>query len=209
MKNLMNLLLLLGMSLSLAAQDAEIQKNMETLISKYSDAEALSLNFTLEIQEAEAGAEIIDGKFYQKNGNFFLESSYQTVLSDGKTAWIYIPSNEEIQIVTADEDESTMSPQTMLKSFYSEDYEAREVEAESGLKAYEFKPTQEDDIFKVRMTYYPRSMKVKSIEAFEKNGNRYKMSLASQNFSAELEDSMFVFDKKKYPGIHIEDLRID
>jgi len=48
---------------------------------------------------------------------------------------------------------------------------------------------------------------VQSFTFFEKTGNRYKYSISQFTPNAKIDDSYFTFDPKKYPGVHVEDLR--
>ncbi|MBD0376889.1 MAG: hypothetical protein ICV51_14820 [Flavisolibacter sp.] len=46
-----------------------------------------------------------------------------------------------------------------------------------------------------------------SAKFLEKNGNRYSYTVNSLNPNASLSDASFVFDKNKFPGVEVVDLR--
>jgi hypothetical protein len=48
---------------------------------------------------------------------------------------------------------------------------------------------------------------ISSTKVLEKSGNKYTYAVSSLNGKANLPDTHFVFDKKKYPGVEVIDLR--
>lgn len=192
-------------------QDTELNGLLDELIQKYSETAVASIEFELELQMAESDPEVYPGQFYKKAESYHIATEMQTVISDGEDAWIYIPDNEEIQIVDVEEDDDMMSPDGLLNKFYSDEYKYRSRKTDvPGELLVEFVPEDsDDDIFKVQMLIDEKTKTVKQIKAFEKSGDQYTMKLKSQDFSATLDDALFVFDKSKYPGVHVEDLRID
>lgn len=192
-------------------QAQSLENLLDGLIEKYSKTESVVVDFKLVLAPAEMDVETYDGKFYRKGENLLVESELQTVISDGKDAWIYIPDNEEIQIVDADGEEAGLSPQALLEQFYNDNYQYRSQNTATPSEILvEFTPNDKDeDIFKVQMIIDKKLSLVREIRAFQKNGDRYTMILTNQKFDINLDDTLFVFDKSKYPGIHIEDLRLD
>ena len=48
---------------------------------------------------------------------------------------------------------------------------------------------------------------IQSFTMFDKSGNKYKYTITKFNPAAKVEDAVFIFDAKKYPGVEIIDLR--
>jgi len=211
MNKVITLALLFSFTLVGTGHAQSLENLLDGLIVKYSETESVSLDFTLVLQPAEMDEETYTGKFHRKGERLLVESDMQTVISDGKDAWIYIPDNEEIQIVDADGEEAGLSPQALLEQFYNDDYQYRSQNTATPAEVLvEFVPNDKDeDIFKVQMIIDKKVSLVREIRAFQKNGDRYTMRLANQQFDIDLDDALFVFDKSKYPGVHIEDLRLD
>lgn len=60
---------------------------------------------------------------------------------------------------------------------------------------------------KVRLVISKADKTIKSWKIFEKNGNRYDYVIKSFTPNKALEDKEFSFDKSKYPGVEVIDLR--
>jgi hypothetical protein len=45
------------------------------------------------------------------------------------------------------------------------------------------------------------------MKLLEKTGNKYTLSTSGLKTNSNVQDGMFVFDTKKYPGIEVVDLR--
>jgi len=194
------------------AQDSDTDALLTSLVDKYSESASAQMSFSLEITPAESSSETFAGTFARKGSSFYLNSPMQSVISDGKDAWIYIPDNEEVQIVDADEEGSLFSPQTLLEKFYNDSYKYRALPSSaSGRQVIEFVPVNadEEEIYKMEMTIQRSSLLILELKAFDRSGDRYTMTLSDQQFDVELDDELFVFDAKNYPDAYIEDLRID
>ena len=47
------------------------------------------------------------------------------------------------------------------------------------------------------------------MKVFSKDGSKFTLKIESMATNKIYPAEMFVFDKTKYPGVHVEDLRID
>ena len=61
------------------------------------------------------------------------------------------------------------------------------------------------NFFKVLL--YTDNQNIVSSKVFEKNGNRYTYSVSNMQTGKTIDESLFVFDAKKYPGVEVVDLR--
>ena len=62
-------------------------------------------------------------------------------------------------------------------------------------------------MFKVKLWVNPSDYTIKKWVMFEKSGNRYAYIISKFNSKPLTTVSTFKFDKTKYPGVHVEDLR--
>ena len=50
---------------------------------------------------------------------------------------------------------------------------------------------------------------VAQMKVFSKDGSRYTLKIIDIRANMNYTSDVFAFDESKYPGIHVEDLRID
>lgn len=60
---------------------------------------------------------------------------------------------------------------------------------------------------KVYVTVDKNTKTIYSTRVLEKNGNKYTYTVNNMNGKATVSDALFIFDKKKYPGVEEVDLR--
>ena len=202
--------------LAAAQSDPQARADLERLRAKYEQAGTLDARVALEIQFPEQPAEVQEGRIRQDGDRYRVEFDRQVVISDGSTVWMYLPDNQEVQVYDAEDGSASdgfMRPQDFLTIYDNDGFEyalAGEV-AEGGttLRQIEFKPTDRGSEFaKVRMTYDPRSLEVRRVKVFNKDGSRFTLSLTSLNSGAALPAALFRFDETAHPGVMVEDMRL-
>ena len=62
--------------------------------------------------------------------------------------------------------------------------------------------------FKVKLWMDTSNKMIKRLKIFDKNGSKYTYDITTLNTKIVLDDSFFVFDKSKHPGVTVEDLRL-
>ena len=76
------------------------------------------------------------------------------------------------------------------------------------MQQIEFKPLDKTyDYSKIRMTINKNTNEVLMVKAFGKDSSRYTFSINQLSSNKTFAANYFTFDKSKYPGYHIEDLR--
>jgi len=123
---------------------------------------------------------------------------------------MYMKNNNVVQINNFEDDEDPMSPGRLLK-IYESDKEfvyaiTNEVKGDTKVEI-EFKPLSKDaDFFKIRLEVDKVKTEVKSIKVFAKDGTTYSLDIKSIR-SITPDESVFMFNKSKFPGVKVEDLR--
>ena len=142
---------------------------------------------------------------------FRLKISGQEVINDGKTTWTYLKNENEVNISDSDPDSQDMSPSqiyTMYKKGYKYTYVQQVTEAGEPLDVIELVPeNRQNDLFKVRLKVRKKDTSVKSWQMFKKNGNRYSFSIKNFIPNPPVAPTFFAFDKVKYKGVKVIDLR--
>ncbi len=191
---------------------------LEKLRTKYEAYKTVEADFKLIIEIPEEDKEVQTGNLAQKGEQYRLKLDNQSIYSDGKTLWLYLKSNNEVQINNVDdfeeEDEDFLSPKDLLRIYEKEDfiYALTNEGTEKGvaIQQIEFKPTDKDSEYaKMRLTIDKRKNQIMRIKAFAVDGARYTMDVTKFKPNLAYKTTDFTFNPKDFPGIHVEDLRID
>ncbi len=191
---------------------------LEKLRNKYEAFKTVEADFNLTIEIPEEEEEIQTGNLAQDGDKYRLQLNNQAIYSDGKTLWLYLKSNNEVQINNVEdfeeEDEDFLSPKDLLRIYEQEDfiYGLTNEGYEKGIaiQQIEFKPIDKDSEYaKMRLTIDKKKNQIMRIKAFAVDGARYTMDVTKFKPNLAYKSTDFIFNAKKYPGIHVEDLRID
>jgi len=185
-------------------------RKLEVKYNAYSAIEA-AFSITIEIPEEEPILQ--EGKLIQKGDMYFMETEAQTVYSDGESMWLHLKEDHEVQINDIEEDEASvinLSPKGILAMFDETTYEYAITNKEGHINHIEFKPLDKDSEFrKLRVSINTKTNQLLDTKVFYTDGIRYTMTVATVTPNLSYEDEVFVFDASKFPGIYVEDLRID
>jgi len=154
------------------------------------------------------------GVLIQKQENYQLELEDQLHICNGKELWLYLKEKNEVQIhEVGDGDDALLTPKDLLKFYERTDYISALTNEYSKknrtVQQIEMKPAERGgDILKFRVEIYKKTSEIVSIKAFFADGVRYNVYVDKLTPSPEVLPD-FVFNPKKYPGVNVEDLRID
>lgn len=191
---------------------------LEKLRKKYEGYKTVEADFKLTIEIPEEDAEIQTGNLAQEGEKYRLKLDNQAIYSDGQTLWLYLKSNNEVQINNVDdfeeEDEDFLSPKDLLRIYEKEDFiyglTNEGYENGAAIQQIEFKPIDKDSEYaKMRLTIDKRKNQIMRIKAFAVDGARYTMDVTKFKPNLTYKNADFIFNPKDFPGVHVEDLRID
>ncbi len=218
MKNTFLLILVSFLSVQSFGQsvDPAAKKILERLKADYESHSSMEIDFDLVLDLPESPTETQSGKIVQSGEFYKVHLADQAIYCDGTGIYVHLIDNNEVQINDIDDgdDSEMMSPKDLLRVYESEAFEyAITGEAKEGgkvVKYIEFKPTDADSEYaKLKMTVLSKKPELKSMTIFGKDGSRYTIQVKSILFDKKYEKSIFEFDASKYPGIRVEDLRLD
>lgn len=189
---------------------------LEKVKVKYEAYKAIEATFTLTIEIPDQPKEEQAGKLVQQGDKYRLELASQHLICDGKSVWLYLKQNKEVQINTFDPDEDSgfLSPKDLLRIYEREDfvYVLSNEYSEGGkiLQDIEFKPLDASSEYsKMRLTVDKATSQIKRIKAFSKDGSRYGLTVGAFKTNLTYPASMFTWTKAECPDCYVEDLRID
>ncbi len=156
--------------------DPEAKKILDKIRKKYEGYKTLEATFSLTIELPGQDKEVQKGTIAQEDKKFCLEMDQQVIVSDGKTTWVYLKKNNEVQINDADPADTEngfLTPKDLLKRYQKGDhlYAVTEKITENGklLTQIEFKPTdKKSEYSKLRVSIDEKAGSIQSVKAFWK-----------------------------------------
>ncbi|MBX7164621.1 MAG: outer membrane lipoprotein carrier protein LolA, partial [Saprospiraceae bacterium] len=135
----------------------------------------------------------------------------QTVICDGKTNWTYLKESNEVQISEAKSSEGAISPTTIF-TMYEKGFKTKFM----GEKTINGKVVQQIELipedpkkkfFKIMLNIDKAGKYVSEAKIFEKSGGILTYTIAKFTPNIAVNDETFTFNKSKFPGVDIVDLR--
>jgi outer membrane lipoprotein-sorting protein len=193
--------------------DPDAKKLLDAVSNKFKTFKSVQATFALKIENS-AGKNLgtKSGTVYMKATKYRVSVTGQEIFCDGVNISTYDKSANELTITKVDPSANSITPQKIFTNFYDKDflYKLNE-EVKSGGKAIqqiELTPIDKSKpFFKVLVNVDKTSQTIVSTKVFEKAGNIYTYSVSKMNTTSLVNDTQFVFDSKKYPGVEVVDLR--
>ncbi len=195
--------------------DPQAKAILDKLRKKYQGYQSLEQAFTLEIELPEQKKEVQQGKMAKQGKKYRVDLASQSIICDGASLWLVLHQNKEVQINNLPDpadDETVLSPEALF-NFYEKGkfvyFLVNETTAAGKVvQEIEFKPLDKNSEYsKFRLTVEKATLNVLSMKAFGKDGSRYTLNLGTLTPNKAFAAQHFSFDKAKYPGYRVEDLR--
>ncbi len=212
MKNIILLLSLAYFNMPVN-QDSEAKKILDRLNATYKTYATLEIHFDLELNYPEREYIRQQGLLIQDRNKYVFKTQDQEIYGDGKAVWLYLKERNEVQINNYEEDEeglSIVTPKDLLRQYQTGSFEYAVTGKEGDYTLIEFKPVDEDSEYtKFRLTIDARKNTLHKVFAFGKDGSNMSFSIRRLEPNKRYPPETFTFNPAKYPGVFIEDLRID
>ena len=176
--------------------------SLDKAIAKISEAESISINFTL-CQEGDDTAGTID----MQREKFVLHLSDMTVWFDGTTQWTYIESAQEVNISTPEAEELEQTSPLLLLQSYKKDFICQSTEKNGDICTAVLHPKEPANIQTVTITWDAKKNEITRLSVSQEGGASIEITLQSYETDKNFSPDHFVFDKNKYPNTEIIDLR--
>jgi outer membrane lipoprotein carrier protein len=191
------------------AKDPKAAKILDEMSTKYKTYKSFKADFSYSLESPAAGKnEAIHGEIYVKGDKFKLNLGSQEILNNGTTVWTYLKEENEVNVSSYEPDPEEITP-TNIYSVYQKGYKYLLLEENSTTQTVDLIPEDKSKkIFKIRLTINKKEKAIKSWKMFEKSGNRYVYDITKfQPNPQGVDDKFFVFDKTRYKGVEVVDLR--
>lgn len=196
--------------------DPKATSILKELRKQYDGYKTLEAQFTLQISIPNQKPETQQGKMIQQGEKYYLETKDQQVYSDGKSLWLYQRKRNEVQVNDAktEAELDILSPKDLLRIYEKPNFIYALVNEYTNNKVsyqqIEFKPTDRNSEYtKVRLTLTKKPRQVYQLEVFSRDGSKYTLTLNKLVPNPKVDATQFTFNKAKFPGVKMEDLRVD
>lgn len=214
MKKLLASLLLVAVFVPFARaqQDPKAEKVLEAMTKKYQSLKVFSAAFTQTLENPKNKIkETMQGDIFVSGNKFRLKMKDQEIINNGTTIWTFMKSENEVNISDNDPEDQQMSPNAIF-TLYKKGYKYALVdevrEAGQAYHIIEMSPEDKNNpVYKVRLQINKKDNSIKNWTMFRENGNRYVYAIKNFNPNPEVDANFFSFDKNKYKGVKVIDLR--
>ncbi|MBL0097191.1 MAG: outer membrane lipoprotein carrier protein LolA [Bacteroidetes bacterium] len=185
---------------------------LKSVSAKYKSYKSLEASFKLDrLDQKSKKTESFTGTILLSGTRFNFVMSDQTVMSDGTTTWTYLKESNEVQISEAKTTEGAISPTTIF-TMYEKGFKSKYLgeKTSAGKQVQQIELTPEDskkNYFKIILNIDKTAKYVSEARIFEKNGGILTYSIVKFTPNAVVTNENFSFNKAKYPGVEVVDLR--
>jgi outer membrane lipoprotein carrier protein len=207
-------------TLAIAAQpaetiDAKANSILQLLDKKTKTYKTMNVAFTLTLYDKDRKpGDSQKGEVWIKGAKYKLDIKNQLVFCDSTTTWTYLKDANEVQINKVDpsSDKGNLSPATIFtlyekgfKSHYIDEEKVANVLCEC-VELYPKHP-EKQKYHTLKLFIDKAKDQLLQIIQINKDGTSQIYFIDKFNTNIPASDTFFIFDKKDYPGVEIEDLR--
>jgi outer membrane lipoprotein carrier protein len=195
-----------------AQYDPKALEILDAMSKKYKSFTAFEANLSVALtNDVEKIKEEFKGKIIVKGDKYKLSLPEQEVINNGSTIWTYLPDAKEVNIDNVDTKADEVNPSKFYE-IYKKGFKYLQMEdiVENSIpcNVVDLVPEKRDaQYFKIKMNISKKDKSVLSFTMFDKSGNKYKYTISKFSPNAKIDDAVFAFDPKKYPGVEVVDLR--
>jgi outer membrane lipoprotein carrier protein len=206
-------LLLISFSTFAQTNDPAAKAILDAVSAKFKTYKTVQAGFTYKVEDAKGKVmSTKTGTIWMKGTKYKVTFGGQEIFCDGATSWNYDKSAKEVTINTVDPTSGGLTPQKLFTNFYDKDFlYLLNGEKKAGTKIIqeiEMTPTDKSKTFhKVYLQIDKAAKTIYSTKVLENAGNKYTYTVSSMKTNGAMDDAIFLFDKKKYPGVEVVDLR--
>jgi outer membrane lipoprotein carrier protein len=194
-----------------SVNDPRAESILEAVSKKYKSIGAFHSSFIYTLESSADAKESYTGDLTVKGAKYRLKMGGQEIINNGTTVWTYLKESNEVNITNHEADDDEISPSkifTVYKKGYK--YAFNDDVREKGI-TYEvvdlIPENRNSQIFKIRLFIIKKDKTIKNMRVFEKSGNRSFYTITKFDPDDTIDEKPFIFEKSKYKGIEVIDLR--
>ncbi|GAB3040503.1 LolA family protein [Spirosoma pulveris] len=194
-----------------AQKDKRAQGILDAMSKRYKSLKSYQANFTF--ASAGGGAkESYKGDLTVKNEKFRLLLGGQEVFTDGKTMSTYIKESNEVNVQDYDAGSNSELNPTQIYTIYKRGFDYRflkeQKQAGRTLEVIELTSNRPKSAIKtVQIAVDKADKSVRNWLITNRDGKQTSYTITKFTPNVNVPDTYFAFDKSKYPGVEVVDLR--
>lgn len=211
-RTLLALLIIFAAQGGFAQKDPKAKSILDDVAKQFQSYKALKVDFKYVIHNMRKDyRDTIPGTFYMKGEKYKLFFMGNEVFYDGKTLVTLMPDANEATITQPPENTKAIVNPAELFTVYNKDfkYSYREKFSDNRFHAIDLYPenVSEKKYSRIRVKVTKDQRSLHFIKKFDKAGKRYLLLIEKLDKDVTLNKALFTFEKDKYPGVEIIDLR--
>ena len=208
MKLFFSFLILLLVS-NLFGQDTKSQAILDKLSLKMKSYKTFYIEFSALIKNATSGQNDNEiGKGWVKGDKYFANYNDNTIISNGLTTWSIVKEDKSVYEADSDDSEESLNPKKLM-TIWENDFKnkyTKEGKLNSELvHVINLTPKQLDksDYSSIVLYISKSKNELKKVIMKLKDNTTMTFSLTKLTVNLAIDDTKFIFDKKKYPGFSV------
>lgn len=193
-------------------QDKAAKDILDKSLTAFENAGGIKASFLFTLENTKNKTkEVTTGSISMKGAKFMIESSEYKIWFDGNNQWVYMDGNDEVNLTKPDADEMQMINPATILSIYKKGFNYQS----SGEKKVDGQSVQEVVLIPQKKSDWKKIViqidKLTNLPVFIRleytNGMNNLIKIVKYQTKQQFADSLFSFDKKKYPNTEVIDLR--
>ena len=192
--------------------DGGANEMLKKVSAKYQAYSSMQFHYTLKTTKDGKTLSTTQGDFALKGNKYRTTFKDQTYFCDGTSIWNYQKSSNEVSVYEYDpsDDENMMNPQIILKNWekqFRAKYIRDEFNNNISTALIDLTPKTTQSYYRIRLYINKANNQILRIALYEKDNTTYTYHIEQFKTNVTLADNYFVFDKSKYPGVEVNDMR--
>ena len=196
-----------------AKNDPAAKAILDGVSAKFKTFTTVQASFTYKVENA-AGKTLSTktGTIMMKGTKYKITSTVPEIYCNGTTIWSYDKDDNTVTISNLSASSGNITPQKLFTNFYDKDFlymlNGEKKIGNKTIQEIELTPVDKSKSYhKVYLQIDKAAKTLYSARILESAGNRYVYTVGTMKTNTAMADNVFVFDKAKFPGIEVIDLR--
>lgn len=198
-----------------AQNDLKAKQILDQASQKTRSYTTISAEFTFSMQNKQMNInETNNGSIKLKGDKYVVDipGAGLKVFADGKNSWNYMKTGNQVTIAAIDENSSELMDPSSVFTIYEKGFKSKFIAEKTvdGKPVYQielYPDNKEYEVSKITIDINKSTSVIQSALLAGTDGNTYTIKVNKFESNKEIQDSEFVFDAKKFPGVEVIDLR--